>query len=445
LIQVMIYFDLDQLSRMQNFNSVSKDCWLLICGKRPQSGAGQGERMQVLESRVVPAYGKYGALALAVLAAGIMLTPGTASALPSFARQTGQPCATCHTAFPELTPFGRQFKLGGYTAGGTRCNDVTGQGPSGGTQVPIAVMVNPTFTHTQKKLPERPQPWLNVNDNLVIQEASLFLGGQVYCNLGAFMQATYSGPDNIISLDNTDIRYARTAKLAGLDVLYGISVNNSPTVQDVWNTTPVWSFPFTSAAIAPGASAATMIEGTFAGRAAGAGAYVWVNRSLYVEMSAYGSFDAKTLTTIGQDPAGGPRIEGLAPYWRLAYERNWDQNSLMFGTFGMIANVTPIGAGSTGNDALYPGKTDRYTDIGVDTQYQYIGDTHAVTVRASYIWENQKLDATFPGAGSDKGSESLRSFRASASYIYNRTVSLTGGYFAHSCLTFSAPDSASFF
>src|SRR5215472_1541751 len=43
---------------------------------------------------------------------------GPAQALPSFARQTGQPCGTCHTDFPALTPFGRSFKLRGYTAGG---------------------------------------------------------------------------------------------------------------------------------------------------------------------------------------------------------------------------------------------------------------------------------------------------------------------------------------
>ena len=41
-----------------------------------------------------------------------------AAALPAFARQTGQPCGKCHTDFPSLTPFGRRFKLGGYTLGG---------------------------------------------------------------------------------------------------------------------------------------------------------------------------------------------------------------------------------------------------------------------------------------------------------------------------------------
>jgi hypothetical protein len=38
-----------------------------------------------------------------------------ASAVPSYSRQTGLPCATCHYAPPELTPFGRKFKLEGYT------------------------------------------------------------------------------------------------------------------------------------------------------------------------------------------------------------------------------------------------------------------------------------------------------------------------------------------
>ena len=41
-----------------------------------------------------------------------------AQALPSFARQTGQPCGACHTDFAGLTPYGRRFKIGGYTYGG---------------------------------------------------------------------------------------------------------------------------------------------------------------------------------------------------------------------------------------------------------------------------------------------------------------------------------------
>src|SRR5260370_38765473 len=38
-----------------------------------------------------------------------------AFAVPSYSRQTGLPCASCHYAPPELTRFGRTFKLEGYT------------------------------------------------------------------------------------------------------------------------------------------------------------------------------------------------------------------------------------------------------------------------------------------------------------------------------------------
>ena len=54
----------------------------------------------------------------ALFCIGLLLKPQSASAVPSFAMQTGQPCSACHTAFPELTPYGREFKLMGYTAGG---------------------------------------------------------------------------------------------------------------------------------------------------------------------------------------------------------------------------------------------------------------------------------------------------------------------------------------
>src|SRR5215467_10382208 len=59
-------------------------------------------------------------LAACVVLAGVLTAcfAQPAQALPSFARQTGQPCGTCHTDFPALTPFGRRFKLLGYTVGG---------------------------------------------------------------------------------------------------------------------------------------------------------------------------------------------------------------------------------------------------------------------------------------------------------------------------------------
>ncbi|MGC8676829.1 MAG: hypothetical protein ACP5UF_01190 [Hydrogenobaculum sp.] len=44
-----------------------------------------------------------------------VFAPKASFAIPSFARQTGLACDVCHTVFPHLTPFGREFKLHGYT------------------------------------------------------------------------------------------------------------------------------------------------------------------------------------------------------------------------------------------------------------------------------------------------------------------------------------------
>jgi hypothetical protein len=377
-----------------------------------------------------------GAVGLASLASGLFAGIPTASALPSYARQTGQPCATCHTAFPELTPYGRQFKLGGYTAGGTRCGDLGLSGyldgslkdapPAPEPQIPISVMTEPyTFTNVKSKLA------LPDNNNYsTVQQSSVFVGGQLYCNIGAFVQMTYDRPGVTFSWDLTDIRYAKTGTISGTNITYGITANNAPTVQDVWNSTPIWSFPYIGSEIAPGPAAATMIEGTWAGRVGGTGAYVWINNLIYAEFTAYGSLDPRTLTTLGVDPTDGtPRFAGAAPYWRIAIEKTWDKNSLMFGTFGMVADVQPVGAGVTPSAVSFPQK-DHFTDIGVDSQYQYIGDIHAFTVRASYIWERQQLNAEFANGGSNNPVNELNSFKVSASYIYDHTISITGGYFA---------------
>src|ERR1700746_1381362 len=131
----------------------------------------------------------------AVLVIGLL--PRRAVSLPLYARQTGQPCATCHTAFLELTPFARRFKLGGYTLDGGDW-----KGP------PFAVMLQPTFTNTHAPQPGGAAPGFGVNNNLVMQQMSLFTGGRFTDHLGAFIQGTYDGVAHRFGWDNTDIRFA---------------------------------------------------------------------------------------------------------------------------------------------------------------------------------------------------------------------------------------------
>src|SRR5215475_15585036 len=73
----------------------------------------------------------------------LMCVAGCASAVPSFARQTGQECPACHVSWPELTPYGRFFKLTGYTIGK---NFVSSEGFN---YMPMAAMAQASVTHLQ--------------------------------------------------------------------------------------------------------------------------------------------------------------------------------------------------------------------------------------------------------------------------------------------------------
>src|SRR5450755_5016320 len=93
---------------------------------------------------------------VALLALG--LSASGAQAVPSFARQTGMACAACHTVYPELTPFGREFKLNGYVIDNLKqIKGVTMERRetlSLNSLPPLSVMLQVSYTHTATALPD---------------------------------------------------------------------------------------------------------------------------------------------------------------------------------------------------------------------------------------------------------------------------------------------------
>ncbi|HVA15857.1 MAG TPA: hypothetical protein VNF99_21610 [Stellaceae bacterium] len=345
-------------------------------------------------------------------AAALFFLAPSANALPSYARQTGQQCAACHNGFPELTPYGRLFKLNGYTFGGGQ-SDLP----------PLAAMVIPSFTHTDAGQTGGAAPHYGANDNFALpQSASLFYGGAISSALGigTFTQATYDRVNRRFTWDNMDIRYAKATTLGG-ETVFGLSLNNNPTVTDLWNTTPAWGYPFLTSELAPTQSNTTMIEGGFAQQVAGLNAYAFWNRLVYAEIGGYSTLTKATDAALGVNPTGTDAITGLAPYWRFALQPQWGPNSLEFGTFGMAAAIEPGRITGFG--------TDHKTDIGFDTQYQYLADVNSFSVQASWITEHANLTASQALGGATNGNDHLRSLRIKTSYYYKQTYGGTVGYF----------------
>ncbi|MEO8739215.1 MAG: cytochrome C [Casimicrobiaceae bacterium] len=373
----------------------------------------------------------------------------SADAVPSFARQTGQECVACHVSFPELTPYGRYFKLTGYTIGKA---PITSHGLN---FIPLAVMAQASATNTRNNHQTDPATGDTVsvnqrNNSGVFCCASLFLASKANDYIGGFIQWTYNNlattADGTLGghsgIDNTDIRVA--GKYSGVDaaipdLIYGMTLNNNPTVQDAWNTTPAFGYPYTSSPLASTPAAATQIDGGLAQQVAGVGGYVFWKKTVYGELSFYRTADgAFSVLRSGQDihtDGGVAAVQNWNnPYWRLALNQEWGPNSVMIGTYGMVVNRYPSNFDTST-------ATDRYRDVAVDAQYQYITDPHTFTAQATYINEKQSYNASYAavqatgagiGAGPtpDNSTDTLKTFKVKGTYYFERKYGGTLAYFS---------------
>jgi hypothetical protein len=345
-------------------------------------------------------------------------------------------CAACHTVFPELTPFGREFKLNGYVLDNMK--QVTGIDTSDRQTLalnsipPISLMAQISYTRTSKPLPDSVLTGALAKDGDLAfpQQVSFFYAGKIADGLGAFVQLTYDGIEDHFGFDNTDIRYAHHLSFGGANdnnhsLIVGVTLNNNPTVQDVWNTTPAWGMPYSGSSSAPGASTSAKIDsgaGGFGQTVGGLGVYVWLDDHFYAEITDYTSAIPGGAHPL--DSTQSNVVQGSAPYWRLAYEQRWDRNSLSAGVFGLNASVHP----GTGN--ALAGATDKFRDTAADVQYQFIGEDHLATFMATYIHETQTLNASVLDGFAANTDNSLKTLKLTGEYYYQRRIGGTVGYFS---------------
>ena len=354
-----------------------------------------------------------------IVLAWLLGVPTMASAVPAFARQTQQPCVACHVGGfgPELTQFGRQFKLMGYTMKVGDAKDI-----------PLSAMLVESFTHTQKAQPQAPASGFGTNDNTELQQASIFLAGRLSDHMGVLAQATYSENGGLLGWDNMDWRYARMFNRGSHSGIWGISVNNNPTVSDVLNTAPAWKYPYMSADLAPGAPAQPMLLGGLSGQVIGATAYMQLDGAWYAELGGYRSLSPAFLRQVNGNYDG--RLSGITPYARLAYTWNLSTGSFSVGGFMMDMRRGQVGANAIGNAVPLGGPTDQFRDVGIDANYLYAHGDHTVTVDGLYVHEDQRLDATYGAGGSDYLHDSLQALSLKGSYWYRHTYGVTLASFA---------------
>lgn len=383
---------------------------------------------------------------IAIALAAWLTAAMPAMALPAFNRQTGQNCMACHAGgqFPELTPYGRLFKLTGYTIGERQALPFAA----------MAVASDSRVANTSKS--DDPKADFQKNDQLVLATGSVFAAGKITDNVGAFLQVTY---DNYASqhddgswhghtsADNMDIRYADRSIGPDHDVIWGVTANNNPSVADPWNSAAAWM----QYVPVPSPTSCSFIDGNapypgFAsgGNIAGLGAYLYWNQLVYAELGAYRT--ASGLAAFMS--AGVPRdektkLQGNNPYWRVALNREWGPQSLMVGTSGMVADVydDPL-------DTSDPRSVHHFRDVGIDSEYQYLLDPHAVTVQLAYTRDTHRYPYFLAGQAvtdadgnplpNTNARDRINVFRVKGSYVYDARYGASLAWFNQTGTTNSA-------
>jgi hypothetical protein len=345
-------------------------------------------------------------------------------------------CLACHTVYPELTHFGRMFKLNGYQLDNTK--DIQFTTDEGKQQLaipglpPLAVFVQEDYTHLSKALPDSQVLGAKSQIDQVgfPQQVSVLWGGKIAPHFGAFAQLTYDYAAGGVGMDNTDLRFANNFVLPDKSKLtYGVSINNNPGVQDIWNTQQPFGFPYVGSEAGVGSVAAPLMLGGLAESVAGISGFVMWNEQLFGEVGIYhhapqGQIGNQITGGAGPlDSTSANVLASNAPYWRVAYEYDVDRYALEVGAYGADFRFYP------GGGEPLQGATNDHRDVGEDFQWQFIGEDHIVTVKGTHIQETITNNAGFD-EGVANLHDSLNFFEADATYYYRRMIGTTWGYFS---------------
>jgi hypothetical protein len=360
-------------------------------------------------------------------------------AVPSFARQTGMSCNMCHTVFPQLTPYGRRFKLNGYTL--ARQPDITDSLVSDSTTTarrtlslnstinPLSVEVTAAYDHLNRSVPVAGTSKTGQNDDLSIPSAVyIWAAGRVTDRLGTFLQVDYSktgaitangagngtaGSDNLSVGPSELLRYADHTDSRNL--VWGVSTTNGGAAKgDLWSS-PVHGFTLLAFG-GPGGPGAALKAPAVGGNGGSAiGTYAMYDDQFYVAATATHQDNAtKTFAT----PGDATQV-GWNPELRVAWEKDWGKNSLMVG--GQVSHFNATLANANNIVAGPNAWVNSRLDAAADWQYQYISDDNLLSFSGAVTTERNSINPNYLAAGTYTNSvDYLNQVQGSVMYFWRR-------------------------
>jgi hypothetical protein len=342
----------------------------------------------------------------------IALMPYESQAVPSYARQLQKPCTACHTIWPNLNQYGRQFKVKAYTDVSQEWQMINKDRLNLMYIFPVSARaIFLPYTHEVDKV-------AGINSNSTeLDQIALFVGSRVFDYAGVFASAEWSPDEGTFSLPTAKLAFQypiAEGNTLGLVAFKGLASAADPfnslggrdralTFGDEskpWILTKGWTFNFQSEE-----NLGVVTHGYFLG-----------NR-LYAAVGGMRGGDAVDATggfanNKNQDPLDG--------FFRLAWDQKLSNGAVTFGGAYLTGRQRLLTLSD--GTAITPFETRvkrAYADASLE---QNFGEDHLVELHALYGWG--KETNTF----GDGETRKFDGFFTEGSYFFQRKVGIVAAY-----------------
>lgn len=375
-----------------------------------------------------------------------------AKAIPSFSRQTGLSCDVCHTVFPHLTPFGRDFKLHGYTYDYSKLikfsrDQYKQQAKEEGflpnlavNQIPmLSLRVKSQYSHMQGGSSVPSKTKLNL-----VKGSSLYFAGEIAPDIGTFTELTgINDEGGSLTLGGFDLALiGPDEKLGPYNLTFGVRAEDMVGFSDPTNTVGNWGALLHGflggmssrnrffEAFAPSPLEGGEIYGMLGGFTHGG---LYAALGLYHPTSGQVGKTSPTYVVLTDPGSASATFDGTSnvdEYARLAYFfPEFDHIYTEIGTFGYFGHEDMSASEAPNPNGQY---ADSVREYGIDGQLQYIDSHNLFEIFASFIHDR---NGSFYGHDISNGDQLINgsavaanNLSINADYYYNRTYGIYAKY-----------------
>lgn len=342
----------------------------------------------------------------------VALLPYESQAVPSYARQIQKPCTACHTIWPNLNQYGRQFKVKAYTDVSPEWQMINKDRLNLMYIFPVSARaIFLPYTHEVDSA-------AGINRNTTeLDNLAVFVASRLFDYAGVFASAEWSPDDGTFHVPTVKLAFQypiAEGNTLGLVAFKGLATSADPfnslggrdrtlsfgDESIPWILTKGWTFNFWSEE-----NRGVVAHGYFLG-----------NR-LYAAVGAVRGGDAGDVanTVFANDKAGDP-IDG---YFRLAWDQKLPNGAVTFGG-AYYAGTQRVSPAPFDLSSAFKTRVDRaYLDASLE---QNFGEDHLVELQALYGWG--KETNVFGGSEERK----FDGFLVEGSYFFQRTIGAVAAY-----------------